>query len=144
MSRAEQAQGKAGETAARLALQSLGYRAIEKIGTPVRLIPHPSARGYYRVIYGEPVAADWSAVGPGGVSVRVEVKTTDHNLRWSDFRQHQPGKLSEHEDAGGVSLVVWVTGLSVLVMRWREVLAAGFGPGKSLTVAQALQIVELP
>lgn len=135
MAKSSQSRGKAGEDAARLALASAGFKMIERIGTPVRLVKHPFVDGYFRVIYGERVAADFRAVGPLGVSVMAEVKTVD-TLRWSDFRAHQPDALSEHEACGGVSLVAWVRD-EVYIMRWCDMLAAGFAPRKSLSVAQA-------
>jgi hypothetical protein len=61
----------------------------------------------------------------------AEVKTIDqHNLRWSDFRPHQPAALTEHADLGGLTLVIWVYGNEQFVLSWP---IPGFGPGKSIS-----------
>lgn len=125
--KSEQRTGAAGEELAAIILKSMGICQLERIGTPVRQV-----RG--RIIYGEPVAADFRGILPGGQSVLAEVKTVEHNLRWSDFRAHQPGKLSEHSEYGGLSLVVWVHSSGVYVLPWP---IPEFSPGNGLTVEQA-------
>lgn len=116
-------------------LRSIGVEMVEKIGTPVTLLP-AKAPGTYRVIWGEKVSGDRRGIIPGsGRSVLVEVKTIyDRNLRWSDMRDHQPGRLTEHAEHGGLSLLVWVHSSGVCVMRWP---VDGFGPGKSIDETQA-------
>lgn len=132
----EQKIGKDGEQLARSVLDGLGLEMIEKIGTPVKLIPVSSARkNVYQVIFGEKVAADHRAMLPDGRSVLIEVKTIDErNLAWSDLREHQPAKLQQHAELNGLSLLVWVHGMEVFVMRWP---VDGFGPGKGITPEQA-------
>lgn len=134
----EQQIGKNGEQTARSVLAGLGLEMIEKIGTPVKLIPVSSARkNVYQVIFGEKVAADHRAMLPDGRSVLIEVKTIyDHNLTWSDLRDHQPAKLQQHADLNGLSLLVWVHDSGVYVMRFP---IAGFGPGKGITPEQAAE-----
>lgn len=132
MSRAQQRQGKAGEQIARAALARYDVQMLERIGTPVRIIAQKGE--WVRIAYGEKVAGDYRGILRGGRSVLVEVKTTEHNLRWSDFREHQPGALDEHSRFGGLTLVVWVCGMSVYVLEWP---IPGFGPGKSITPEQA-------
>jgi hypothetical protein len=130
MSRQQQSIGAAGESLAAQVLRGLGALMVEEISTPVRLIPHPTIPGYYRVIWGEKVSGDHRGILPGGRSVLVETKTiTDRNLRWSDLREHQPDRLTEHAVHGGMSLLVWVHSSGVYVMRWP---VPGFGPGKSI------------
>ena len=140
--RHEQRTGRAGEELAASVLRGFGIQQIERIGTPVRQVDG-------RIIYGEPVAADFRGVyqvsvhphttNPEtiGQSVLAEVKTVEHNLRWSDFREHQPGKLSEHAELGGLSLVVWVHSSGVYVMQWP---IRGFGPGDGLTPDAAREV----
>ena len=137
----EQSIGKHGEELARSVLSGMGLEMIEKIGTPVKLIPVGSARSnVYRVIFGEKVAADHRAILPNGRSVLIEVKTIyDRNLVWSDLREHQPMKLSQHADFHGLSLLVWVHDSGVYVMRWP---IAGFGPGKGITPEMAAAVEE--
>ena len=132
MARREQQIGKAGEQLAENRLRSIGLEMIEKIGTPVRLIPLPewvrqilraagfSPNGVFRVIFGETVSGDRRAIIPGaGTSVLIETKTIlDRNLRWSDLRDHQPDALSQHASLGGISLLVWVHIGGVFIMRW--------------------------
>lgn len=57
----------------------------------------------------EKVSGDVRAVGPGGVSVLVEVKVrpVDDGLSWSDLAVHQHAALAAHRAAGAVSVVVW-------------------------------------
>jgi hypothetical protein len=139
--RREQIIGKNGEQTARSVLHGLGLEMIEKVGTPVRLIPvsqkisRNDPRAAYHVIFGEKVAADHRAMFPDGCSVLIEVKTVyDRNLVWSDLREHQPGKLSQHTALNGLSLLVWVHDSGVYVMRWP---VDGFRPGKGITPHQA-------
>lgn len=132
MTRQQQKVGHDGESLAENVLRSLGVRCLERIGTPVRLIPHPTQSGYYRVIWGEKVAADRRGIMSDGRSVLVEVKTIlDRNLSWSDLREHQPGALSEHSENHGLSLLVWVHHSGVYVLEWP---VPGFGPHKSIPV----------
>ena len=116
---------------------------VERIATPVRCIPHPRQHGYYRVIWDEPVSGDHRGlIGEEGRSVLIEVKTIlDRNLRFSDFRSHQPDRLSEHARLGGLSLVVWVHTSGVYVMTWP---IPGFGEGTSIDVPRAIELIALP
>jgi hypothetical protein len=144
MSRTEQAIGKHGQELAQATLRRMGVKMVEQIGTPVHLIPHLRDKGYYRVIFGEKVSGDHRGITFGGISVLVETKTIlgRETLRWSDFREHQPGRLSEHHDEGGLSLVAWVSDIGVFVLRWP---IPGFGPGKSINFERAreLEITEI-
>ena len=139
----EQQIGKNGEQTARSVLDGLGLEMIEKIGTPVNLIPVRSGnqKNVFFVVWGEKVAADHRALLPDGRSVLIEVKTIyDRNLVWSDLREHQPAKLQQHADLNGLSLLVWVHDSGVYVMRFP---IEGFGPGKGITPAQAQNIHTL-
>ncbi len=139
--KSEQRIGAAGEELAANILRRYGVQQLERIGTPVKQV-----KG--RIVYGEPVAADFRGVFPVaiyphttdpttvGQSVMAEVKTVQHNLRWSDFREHQPGKLTEHAELGGLSLVVWVHSSGVYILKWP---IDGFGPGNGLTPQAALE-----
>lgn len=133
----EQVIGKDGEQLARSVLAGLGLEMIEKIGTPVKLIPVRSAhqKNVFFVVWGEKVAADHRAMLPDGRSVLIEVKTIyDRNLVWSDLREHQPAKLQQHANLNGLSLLVWVHDSGVYVMRFP---IEGFGPGKGITPEKA-------
>lgn len=144
MTRREEQIGKAGQELAAAALHSAGVECVEKIGTPVRLIPHPRLEGYYRVVWGERVAGDHHGILPGGRAVLAETKTIlDRNLQWSDMREHQPDALSQHAELGGLALLVWVHSTGVYVLRWP---VPGFGPRKSIKpeTARALNIDRLP
>lgn len=133
MTRAQQRQGQAGEQIARAALSRYDVEMLERIGTPVRIVAQ-RPDGYVKIVYGERVAGDYRGILRGGRSVLVEVKTVDHNLRWSDFRDHQPAKLDEHTRFGGLTLVVWVNGMSVYTLEWP---IEGFGPGRSISPEMA-------
>lgn len=134
MSRHEDRIGKIGQEQAAAALRRVGVEMVERIGTPTKLIPARVA-GTYKVIWGEKVSGDHRGILPGGISVLAETKTIMYrNLAWSDLRDHQPGRLDQHAEFGGVSLLVWVHSSGVYVMRWP---VDGFGPRKSITPEQA-------
>jgi hypothetical protein len=142
MTRYEDRIGKIGQEHAAAALRRLGVNMVEKIGTPVKLIP-ARVKGTYKVVWGEKVSGDHRGILEDGTSVLAETKTImDRNLVWSDLRDHQPERLSEHAQYGGVSLLVWVHSSGVYVMRWP---VRGFGPRKSITpeVAQLLDLTEV-
>jgi hypothetical protein len=137
MSRYEDQIGKAGQEHAAAALSRLGVRQVEKIGTPVKIIPRGKFGNQttYQVIWGEKVAGDHHGILPGGRAVLAETKTImDRNLQWSDMRPHQPEALSRHADLGGLALLVWVHSSGIHTMLWP---VPGFSPGKSVSPEKA-------
>lgn len=137
MSRHEDRIGKIGQEQAAAALRRIGVNMVEKIGTPVKIIP-ARVKGTYTVVWGEKVSGDHRGILADGTSVLAETKTImDRNLVWSDLREHQPERLDQHAEFGGVSLLVWVHNSGIYVMRWP---VPGFGPRKSITPEQAQQI----
>lgn len=137
MSADEQSIGKHGEQLAAAVLRGLGVEMVEKIGTPVHTLPAGMVRGKaaYFVIYGEKVSGDFRGVLPGGRSVMAEVKTIlSRNLGWSDLRDHQPARLSEHAERGGLSVLVWVHSSGVYALEWP---VPGFKRGVGITPEQA-------
>ena len=151
MSRHEQRIGSAGEALAETILRAWGVEQLERVGTPVTVIR--TGKKITGAFFGEPVAADYRGVLPIlpkfhgteycaektiGQSVMAEVKTIlDRNLTWSDLRPHQPGKLTEHADLGGMSLLVWVHQSGVYILRWP---IDGFGPGKGISPEMAREL----
>ncbi len=141
--------GKEGEAKAARALRGLGFVMLEGIGTPVKIVEtkiDSRKKKWYRIIWGEKVSADHNAMLPDGTGRRVliEVKTVEgeKNLIWSQFEDHQPGRLTMNEEYGGISLVVWVRfdfG-EVYIMRWRELREAGFRHGKGCTPEMAREL----
>ena len=130
MSRTQQRTGKAGELLAESTLRGLGIEQIEKIGTPVLLIPS-RYNGLFKPVYGEKVSGDRRGILPGGRSVLIEVKTIlDSNLMYSELKPHQHAGLKEHADFGGLSLLVWVHNSGVYVLEYP---ISGFVPGTSLS-----------
>src|SRR3990167_3160143 len=124
--------GKEGEERAANALRSKGVEMVEKIGTPVRIVPGRAP------LWGEKVSGDHRGVLPGGTSVLAETKTImDRNLVWSNLREHQPGRLTRHAELGGISLLVWVHSTGVYVMLWP---VEGFGPRKSISPDRASEL----
>ena len=131
--KAEQRIGSAGEEQAALALRRLGIEMVEEIATPV-IVSRASGKPVI-VAWKEPVSGDHRGILPGGRSVLVETKTIhDRNLRWSDLREHQPGRLDRHADLGGLSLLVWVHSSGIYIMVWP---VPGFGPGRSIEPRRA-------
>jgi hypothetical protein len=138
MSKSQDRTGKAGQNYAASALSILGIRMVEKIGTPVKLIPSRFP-GLFGVRFEEKVSGDHRGILPGGRGVLAETKTIlNRNLTYSDLRVHQPARLSEHAELGGLSLLVWVRAPhEIYVMEWP---IDGFGPGKGITPERAAEI----
>ena len=144
--RKTQRKGKTGEQAAERVLRTMGFKCIEPVGKHVHLTPVDAKRGIYRVKFIKKLPGDFTAVGHDGISVLVEVKHIDgrETLRWSDLRKSKPGHpgqaacLTEHHEAGGLSLLIWVHDY-VHVLEWPVV---GFGPGRkgSLTLERAKEL----
>lgn len=126
------ASGELGEKLVSLALQKMGFRMVEKVATPWRVIFKN-----HRPIHAFPVekvSGDFRAIEPStGRQVLVEVKTHDADtLPWSSFQPHQIHALQENSDCKGLSLMAWVREGVVHIIYWP---AAGFGPGKSMKYA---------
>jgi len=142
--RSEQRIGRAGQNVAAATLSRIGIEMVEEIGTPVKLIPASAQRrDVFRVVFGEKVSGDHRGILRGGRSVLAETKTIlDRNLRYSDLREHQPGRLTDHARLGGLSLLVWVHTSGTYVMSWPIV---GFVEGKGITpeAAHLLNIESL-
>jgi len=128
-----------GEERAINRLHALGALMPEEIGTPFVIVatrPDGWVKGYWK----EKVSGDIIAHTVDGTKILAEVKTVlDRNLRWSDFKPHQPGSLSENAE-NAISLLIWWHSTGLYVMYWTDVLSTGFGPGKGLTEAQAAQL----
>ena len=137
--KSEQLTGKHGQNVAASALSRIGVEMVEQIGTPMKLIPFSvQRRDVFRVIFGEKVSGDHRGVLYGGRSVLAETKTIlDRNLRYSDLREHQPGRLSSHATFGGLSLLVWVHATGVYIMEWP---IEGFAEGKSISPEKAREL----
>ena len=123
--RASQAKGSASESMVRAALVAAGYRMVERIATPCKLV-----RG--RLVYSDRVSGDFRAIVGPGFSVLVECKARDVSLTWTAFEEHQRRALDEHAKLGGISVVGWVQRGRVRILDWAAIRAAGFGPGRSV------------
>lgn len=135
--RASQRQGAVGQSVATLALHRLGVMMPEEIATPVKLKP-AREMGTFRVTYGEIVSGDHRGILPGGRSVLAETKSMrGERLVYSDLREHQPARLSEHAEYGGLSLLIWASDYGVFVMEWTSLLKIGFKPGKGIGIEEA-------
>jgi len=142
MARAQAKLGKAGEEHAMRAVEALGVEMVERIGTPFKIIKTKIIYNstWYQIVWGEKVSGDTRGILPGGRAVLIETKTIlDRNLRWSDLRPHQPGRLSQHAELGGWSLLVWVHSTGIYILEWP---ISDFYHGKSITpaIAQKLNI----
>lgn len=135
MARKEQKIGKAGEEWAMNAVRALGVEMVERIGTPVKIVRTSPDKRWHQIIWGEKVSGDTRGVLPGGRSVLVETKTIlNRNLRFGDLRDHQPGRLSQHAELGGLSLLVWVHSSGIYILEWP---IRDFRHGKSITPEDA-------
>ena len=139
MAKREHEIGKAGEKLARQILRTRGVRMVEKIGSPVRLVPTKqlSGRPAFYVYFGDKVSGDVTGLLDDGTRVIAETKTIyNRNLRWGDLRTHQPGRLDLNKKYSGVSLLVWVSTHGVFVMDW-VFPNEDFKPRKGLTIERA-------
>jgi hypothetical protein len=144
MTRLSQNIGKHGQQQARSVLSGMGLEMVQPIATPVLLTRVPAQfllgifrrmNNIFRVVWGEQVNGDHTAILPNGRFVLIEVKTIlDKNLVWSELRDHQPDALTQHAQFNELSLLVWVHDSGVYVMRWP---IEGFGPGKGITPERA-------
>lgn len=134
MARREAKLGKAGEEHAMNAIRGLGVEMVERIGTPFTILK-TKPNHWYQGFFGEKVSGDARGVAPGGRSVLVETKTIwGRNLRYSDLREHQPERLSQHAELGGWSLLVWVHNSGIFIFEWP---ISDFCNGKSITPTRA-------
>lgn len=130
--------GKAGEDHAGNLIRTLGVEMVEKVGTPFKIIKR-GKNNWFQGIFGEKVSGDRRGIIPGsGRSVLIETKTImDRNLQWSDFKVHQPERLSQHAELGGWSLLVWVHNSGIFIIEWP---ISDFHHGKSITPARAKKL----
>jgi len=128
--------GEAGEQLAERVMRGLGIRLVEKISTPSVVV-----RG--RKKYTGKVSGDRRGVlPPNGLSVHAEVKTykTD-NLAYSVMKPHQRDWLTRHAEAGGLSLLIWISAFDVYVMKWGVDGIPGFmKPRSSITPEKAREL----
>ena len=139
MTKREHEIGKAGEKLARQVLRNRGVRMVERIGPAVRLVPTKqlSGRPAFYVYPGDKVSGDMVGLLDDGTRVIAETKTIyNRNLRWSDLRTHQPGRLDLNKKYNGVSLLVWVSTSGVFVMDW-VFPNEDFKPRKGLMIERA-------
>lgn len=105
--RRNRAAGEAVEDYAADLLRRLGLAMIERVHTPWKVV-RGKGGAIKHAFPVEKVSGDFRAVLPStGQSVLVEVKSRAQQLCWSDFRPHQREALTDHDAAGGLSLVVW-------------------------------------
>jgi len=149
--------GAAGEVLAERVLRQRGLSMVEKIGTPVKLIPLKQdaktllarigvrVKGLFHVKFGDRVSGDRRAIIRGaGTSVLIETKTVmQEKLSVKHFKSHQLPALDRHSELGGLSLIVWVHETGVYVMQHP---IPGFMKGKPLSVEQAaaVDIMNIP
>lgn len=139
MARRSQTLGTIGEQIARMTLERMHVRMVERIFTGWKLIRWTNAsRGLAHIVAQSKVSGDFRGIIPGGRSVLVETKLTesDNRLRWSDLRPHQREALTKHSTVGGLSLVVWILAAGgidadrdVFVLQWP---IDGFAPYKPI------------
>lgn len=136
MSKAEAKLGIRGQELAANVLRQIGVFMVEHIGTPFTIVK-AGRRGWYQGFFGEKVSGDLRGHTKNGISVLAEVKTIwNRNLRWSDLREHQPGRLDMHAERA-ISLLIWVHDSGVFIMLWP---VPGFRPGKSISPEQAASL----
>ena len=158
-----QKSGKTGELQTRIALVKTGHLQVLSIPTIKRFKPvDPSQpRGYWTFMGSEKAAGDITSIAPShgtpyGIPCLTEVKFHPFDrLQWSKLSRPkdkhgnpQPGQhesLIEYESDRGLALLSWVRKKSngrfeLCIMRWRDVVAAGFEPGNSIEWETAVEI----
>lgn len=121
--------GEQAEARVEKALIDRGFKLVEKVEVPFGV----TAEG--RLFAKRRVSGDYRAVEPGtGRSVLIEskAKSTKRQLKWSDFRKHQPEKLDEHLAAGGITEVAWTDQGRLRFIPWSLFQKIGFGPDRSV------------
>lgn len=137
--------GDAGEDVAHSLLTMMGARMLQKIATPVRLIPPVSEAArrefFRRVIFSKTVKGDRWGVDPDtGRSILAEVKTyAADRLAYSVLKPHQIAALNEHAACNGLTYLVWVHPTDIFVLRWP---IPGFQSGTSISLGQAYAMKE--
>ena len=125
--------GKSGEKIAHEALERLGYKCVCPIATPCVF-----NSGQRKMVPVAKVTGDFHAVGPEGVAVLAEVKTTDSDkLRYSFLGEHQREDLDRHDMAGGIALLIWVHENVPHVLEWPVI---GFKSRTSLKIEDAKRL----
>jgi len=134
--RESQAKGKKGEGKAAGVLGRLGVHMVEEIATPIKIIQTKKIGEFIwrRITWRKKVSADHTGLLSDGRRVLAEVKTVEHNLIWTDFKPHQPGRLTMNAEYKGISLVVWDHSSGVKVLKWP---IPDFRKGKGITPERA-------
>jgi len=136
-----QAKGKKGEAKAAGVLGRLGVHMVEEIATPITIIRTKKIGDiiWRWIKWRKKVSADHTGLLSDGRRVLAEVKTVEDNLVWTDFKPHQPGRLTMNAEYNGISLVVWVHSSGVKVLRW-PIPEFRFGKGITPERADTLSI----
>lgn len=113
-----QKQGERVEVWVKHALEDLGFKQVSRIQTGWKVLwrnkkpinAWPIAK----------VAADFTAVLPGGQAVICEVKSRPDTLQWSALDNHQVENLNTYSSLGALSLLAWHNSNDdeIYVMKW--------------------------
>lgn len=103
----------------------MGLKHVRKIETGMMCIGN-------RWIHSKKVDGDFTAIGPGGRMVLVEVKAYPDRLKHSALKPHQIKNLDDVVACGGISLLAWCNTKTrkVHMLPWP---IEGFGPRTALT-----------
>lgn len=133
--KAARSAGKVGEALTKAELIRNGYRFVERVHTPWKVVRRVE-NGRSRIVGAVPeekVSGDFRAVAPGGRSVLVEAKFDGKDrVLWSDLEDHQIESLNDHRQAGGLSILSVVIGGRAWLLEWP---VPDFGPGRSIRLS---------
>ena len=136
MSKQDKSAGRRGEDIAIRALARIGVLMPEEVGTPFVIVGRKkSSTGIWiKGFFKKKVSGDHRGHRADGVSILAETKTIKHNLRLCDFKDHQPGRLTQHAEHA-ISLVVWVYAPDeVFILQWP---IPGLAPRNGISPEQA-------
>ena len=138
--------GTRGEEVVAMLMRSEGFRCVERVNDAWRPVEpvkdrsgKPTGKWVCFKVAGT-LSGDIRAVAPDGRSVLVEVKTRGSRLSYGMIPDHQQASLTDHGDAGGISLVGWVADHGTYLIPWP---IPGFVKGHGIGATEAAEFATI-
>lgn len=114
-------------------MRCLHFTCIRRIETGWKVKRHPVNRKIIGAIPIASVAGDIRAVWGAGMGVLVEAKhRKDNILSWGDLEDHQHASLTEHKEAGAMSLIGFTCPRGVALFEYGDPELAHWAKGRPL------------